>query len=87
VARECEPHVAGDRIIFSGQSVEAGSGEEAQRFVNHLATGMRIPVRVCPMKPALSVIEPGFDPRWWVPLALRRGISDQRIESTNFSTS
>jgi hypothetical protein len=30
---------------------------------------MRIPIRVCPTSAALSVIEPGFDPRWWVPLA------------------
>lgn len=60
----------GDRIIFSVQDGLANSREAAKQFLDRFEAGMRIPVRVCPTKPALSVIEPGFDPRWWVPLLL-----------------
>lgn len=58
----------GDRIIFSGQSVAAGSQEEARHFVGQFRVGMPVSIRVCPTRATLSVIEPGFDSRWWVPL-------------------
>lgn len=66
---ECGDSVyEGNRIIFSGQSVSTGSFDEAKQFMAQFNVGMRIPIRVCPTNPNLSVIEPGFDPRWWVPL-------------------
>jgi hypothetical protein len=71
---ECGGRVfEGDRIIFSGHSIATGSQDEARRFADQFHTGMRIPIRVCPASPALSVIEPGFEPRWWFPLVFALG--------------
>src|SRR6266545_3714046 len=44
--------------------------DEATQFMAQFEVGMRIPIRVCPTNPKLSVIEPGFDPRGWLPLVV-----------------
>jgi hypothetical protein len=43
--------------------LSARSFEEAEQFVRQFEVGMKMPVRVCPSKRRLSVIEPGFDRR------------------------
>jgi hypothetical protein len=64
-------HIAyeGSRIVFSAMSV-TGSLDGAEQVLKHLPIGSRIPVHVCPAKRQLCVIKPGFEPGWWIPLAL-----------------
>jgi hypothetical protein len=62
-------HHEGSRLIFAGQSISAGSREEAESFLGPVHVGTRLTIRVCPSKPRLSVIVPGHDARWWIPLA------------------
>jgi Protein of unknown function (DUF3592) len=57
----------GGTIVFSSISV-IGTRKEAEEFLKQLPVGARIPVRVCPAKSQLSVIKPGFERPWWIPL-------------------
>jgi len=58
----------GNRIVFSATSV-TGSFHDAEQLLKQFPVGSRIPIRVCPTKRQLSVIKPGFEPAWWIPLA------------------
>jgi len=62
-------HHEGSRLVFAGQTISAGSRGEAESFLEPVHVGTRLAIRVCPSKPRLSVIVPGHDSRWWVPLA------------------
>ena len=55
--------------MFTGFELSS-SREDVERFLRPLAKGASIPVRVCPRKPQLSVIEPGVDRRLVVMLAV-----------------
>jgi len=57
----------GDRLVFSAFSV-TGSRDQAEQLLKQLPVGSQIPIRVCPAKSQLSVIKPGFEPAWWIPL-------------------
>lgn len=57
------------RLVFSSVSV-TGSRDDAEQLLKLLPVGARIPIRVCPAKPQLSVIKSGCEPAWWLPLAM-----------------
>jgi uncharacterized protein DUF3592 len=57
-----------NRLVFSATSV-TGSREDAEELLKQLHVGARIPVRVCPAKSQLCVVQPGFERAWWIPLA------------------
>jgi hypothetical protein len=58
----------GDRLVFSAISV-TGSLDDAEQLLKQFPVGSQIPIRVCSTKRQLSVIKPGFEPAWWIPLA------------------
>jgi hypothetical protein len=49
----------GDRITFAPGGVSSGSRGAVERMLEVLPKGGHIPVRVCPVNPRLSVIQPG----------------------------
>ena len=58
----------GSRLVFSATTV-LGPLEQAEALLTQMPVGSRIPVRVCPAKIQLSVIQPGFERGLWFPLA------------------
>jgi uncharacterized protein DUF3592 len=50
----------GGRIMFSGIPFRS-TREDVEQFLEYLPEGERIPVRVCPRDPRVSVILPGID--------------------------